>query len=255
MLEKPQFNTQGEKIVCTQDTVHPEMLQDIRVYRMKKGQELTFGREDGETAILLTEGTVTFAWNGNTAIGSRKNVFDQPPYCLHICKGMTAKITAEEDDSEILVQSTDNDREFEAHFYTAEECKIELMGAEQWEGTAKREVLTIFDYQNAPYSNMVIGEVITKAGRWSSYVPHSHPQSEVYYYKFDHPQGFGAAFTGDQAFKITDGTALCIPGGLTHPQAAAPGYNMYYCWMIRHLDGNPWTSRDVDPVHAWLLEE
>ena len=58
MLEKPQFNTQGEKIVCTQDTVHPEMLQDIRVYRMKKGQELTFGREDGETAILLTEGTV-----------------------------------------------------------------------------------------------------------------------------------------------------------------------------------------------------
>jgi 5-deoxy-glucuronate isomerase len=128
------------------------------------------------------------------------------------------------------------------------------MGETQWEGTAKREVLTIFDYQNAPYSNMVIGEVITKAGRWSSYIPHSHPQPEVYYYKFDKPQGFGASFIGDQVFKAADGSAACIPGGLTHPQTSAPGYNMYYCWMIRHLPKLPWTTRDNDPVHEWLLK-
>ncbi len=30
---------------------------------------------------------------------------------------------------------------------------------------------------------------------------------------------------------------------------------MYYCWMIRHLDGNPWTDRIDDPAHVWLLDE
>ena len=67
-------------------------------------------------------------------------------------------------------------------------------------------------------------------------VPDRYPLPEVYYYKFDHPQGFGGAFIGDNVFKVADGSAACIPGGLTHPQTAAPGYNMYYCWMIRHLE-------------------
>ncbi len=251
IFERLDFDIKGMKLVSEEDS---DMMMDIRVYRMKKGESLSFTDEKDETAILLTEGMVTYEWEGKKEQASRKNVFEEPPYCLHMCKNKKAVITAD-GDSEIIVQKTAHDKEFETKFYTPAENKIELMGATQWEGTAKREVLTVFDYQNAPYSNMVMGEVITKAGRWSSYIPHSHRQPEVYYYKFEKPQGFGAAFIGDDVFKSRDGSCVRIPGGLTHPMTAAPGYNMYYCWMIRHLPNDPWTTRDNDPEHTWLLEE
>lgn len=254
LYDKLAFDQNGEKVVSRIGGINAGMQMDITVYRMKAGEQKTFSDPEKETAILLTEGSVTYAFEGRNETAERAGVFTAPPYCLHMCRGGEAVVTARAD-SEILVQATDNGREFASKFYTPKDCKIELMGDKQWEGTAKREVLTIFDYQNAPYSNMVLGEVITKPGRWSSYVPHSHPQPEVYYYKFDRPQGFGVAFIGEDAFKTGDGNASLIPGGLTHPHASAPGYTMYYCWMIRHLDGNPWTARDNDPAHVWLLEE
>ncbi len=251
MFERLDFDKNGVKKVSEENS---DMMMDITVYRMKKGDRLSFSDETDETAILLTEGKITYSFDGRTESASRKNVFEEPPYCLHMSRGKKAEVTAD-GDAEIIVQKTENERDFETKFYTPAENKIELMGATQWEGTAKREVLTVFDYQNAPYSNMVIGEVITKAGRWSSYIPHSHRQPEVYYFKFEKPQGFGAAFIGDNVFKSRDGSCVRIPGGLTHPMTAAPGYNMYYCWMIRHLPQDPWTTRDNDPEHLWLLEE
>ena len=59
---------------------------------------------------------------------------------------------------------------------------------------------------------------------------------------------------GDQVFKSTDGSFSAIPGGELHPQAVAPGFQMYTCWMIRHLDGNPWlqTDRNEDERYLWL---
>lgn len=250
-FEKLNFDQNGKKHVSDIDS---DMMMDIDVYKMKKGDTLKFFDKDNETAILLTEGNITYNFDGKTEKAYRKDVFSEAPYCLHMCKGHEARVTADTD-SEIIVQKTKNDKIFDTKFYTPAENKIELMGDKQWEGTAKREVLTVFDYFNAPYSNMVIGEVITKAGRWSSYVPHSHHQPEVYYFKFEKPQGFGAAFVGDEVFKSADGSCVRIPGGLTHPMTAAPGYNMYYCWMIRHLENDPWTTRDNDPAHVWLLNE
>ena len=254
MLRYLDFDEEGKKVVSQIDGINKEMLMDITVYRMKQGDTLEFTKQEEEAAVLLLEGIVSYEWLSRTEKAQRKDVFTQPPYCLHVCKGIRVKVTALSE-CEIIVQATKNENEFECHFYQPAECKIELMGETQWEGTAKREVLTIFDYQNAPRSNMVMGEVITKAGRWSSYVPHSHEQPEVYYYKFDKPQGFGACFIGNNVYKAADGSAAAIPGGQTHPQTSAPGYNMYYCWMIRHLPNNPWTTRDIDPVHAWLLKE
>ncbi len=252
MLDYLSFDENGIKKVCNKQ-LHPSMMMDITVRRVNRGQKFVIIEPKQETAVLLTQGSIIYEWNNRKERASRKDVFSEAPYCLHVCRETKIQITAEED-SELIIQSTKNETEFESRFYTPNDCKIEVMGESQWEGTAKREVLTIFDYKNAPYSNMVIGEVITKAGRWSSYVPHSHPQPEVYYYKFDHPQGFGGSFIGEKAYTVQDGSAAIIEGGLTHPQCAAPGYNMYYCWMIRHLDQNPWTSRDIDPKHAWLNE-
>ena len=66
-------------------------------------------------------------------------------------------------------------------------------------------------------------------------------------------EGFGAGFEGDTPYKTQNGDCLCIRGGNAHQQVTAPGYEMYYVWLIRHLDGDPWDkTRIYVPEYEWL---
>ncbi|WP_238901004.1 5-deoxy-glucuronate isomerase [Clostridium sp. YIM B02500] len=241
----------GENILCQINGKNKEMLMDVTVEKLEKNQRREYLKSDKEIAILLLTGQVKINWLENSKSIERKSVFDEDPWCLHVPKKVGITVEASED-SEILIQSTENLGFFEPKLYSPSECKSEIFGEGTWNGTARRVVRTIFDYKNAPYSNMAIGEVITYPGKWSSYPPHYHPQPEVYFYKFNKPQGFGLCLNGDKAYKILDNSFATIIGGDVHPQTSAPGYAMYYCWMIRHLENNPWTDRiDVDE-HKWL---
>ena len=246
----PEFEN-GVKVLSTAGDAVNDMMMNITVYRMKAGEKRTFCYETEEMAILLVQGEVTFRWDAKEATGKRGSFVEEGPYCLHVSAGVqaTIKVLA---DSEVLVQRTANDRSFPSAFYRPEDCRNDIFGLGVLEGKLERTVRTIFDYKNAPYSNMVNGEVINHQGGWSSYTPHHHPQPEVYYYRYERPEGFGACFIGDAAYKIMDGAVAAIPGGKTHPQVTAPAFPMYYCWMIRHLPGNPWTDRVVDPRYTWI---
>lgn len=249
----PEFDENGEKILTTYDNDYKEMMMDIRVYRMKAGEERRFFRKGEETALLLLSGKVVFDYENKTEEAGRKDVFTDGPTCLHVCAETEAKVIALAD-SEILVQCTHNEKKFESKIYRPQDAPWKYSAVGKYGNVAKRRVNTIFDHDIAPYSNMVLGEVLNDRGNWSGYLPHRHPQPETYYFKFDYPEGFGASFVGDRVFKSTDGSFSAIPGGELHPQAAAPGYQMYTCWMIRHIDGNPWlqTDRCEDEKYVWL---
>ncbi len=249
----PTFDESGKKVLTTTDGIYKDMLMNITVYNMKSGDVKEFYLEKEEQAILLVTGEIEYKWNNETRKVKRSDFFKESLYCLHVCKGVSVTITASSD-TEILVQSTENEKEFSPVFYTPKDCVEALAGADLCDGTARRMVRTAFDYKNAPYSNMVLGETISFQGGWSGYIPHHHPQPEVYYYRFDKPQGFGACFIGDDVFKIKDGSFSALTPGKTHPQVTAPGYPMYVVWMIRHLDGNPWTDRVDDPEHLWMVD-
>ena len=60
----PEFDAEGEEILCTYDNAYSDMLMDIRVYRMEPGWKRDFCRRGEETAVLLLSGTVTFGWEG-----------------------------------------------------------------------------------------------------------------------------------------------------------------------------------------------
>ncbi len=250
----PDFDKNGEKTLTGAAGDFAFTMMDIKVYRLEKGKSISFCSPDQETALLLVQGNVTYRWQGKEVSAKRGDFIKEGAFCLHVCKGVSASVTAQEK-SELLVQSTANGGLFESKFYTPETTIEETFSKNQFEGKAQRSVRTFFDYHTAPYSNMVMGEIIVPQGGWSSYPPHQHPQPEVYYYRFEKPQGFGACFIGEEAKMIRDGSFCAIPGGLTHPQVNAPGYPMYYVWMIRHFEGNPWTDRIFDPKHEWLLNE
>ena len=252
----PEFDENGVMPFCDDKS---DMLQNITVYRRNTGQDLEWYSETEECAIVLIEGCISFYWaqggnETNADMTVRDSCIDNPAYCLHVSKGTRVIIYVERDDTEFLVQSTKNDHEFPAKFYTPENTRRDTFGQGQFEGKAVRTVTTFFDYESAPYSNMVCGEILIPQGGWSSYPPHEHPQPEVYYYRFGHPAGFGACFIDDNAYTIKDRSFAAIPGGKYHPQVNAPGYPMMYVWMIRHFDGYPWTERNFKPEHQWLLE-
>lgn len=244
----------GVRTVSKTDGLNADMLMDVSVHKLDKGGKAEFSFADKEVAVLLTEGKVRFISDGIDHVAERKNVFDDAPTCVHAPRGARIAVEAATA-AEFIVVSTLNERTFPVKLYKKEDIVYTVSCEGLWENTAVRDVNTVFDYDNAPYSNLVIGEVLARQGRWWSYVPHSHPQPEVYYYKFKRPEGFGACFIGEEAHTVKDGSAGCFPGGKTHVQVTAPCFPMYCCWIIRHLDGNPWLkTRIVHPDYTWIDE-
>lgn len=259
----PQFDAGGVMRLTNTTDLYPNMLMNITVYRIPWDESREFCFENEEAAFLLIEGEAQFDWDDGDVPkmeqAARRSCIDDPAYCLHVPKGVRVSIGnvssyESRSDCEILVQSTQNETLFAPVFYTPATIRRDTFGQGQFEGKAQRTVSTFFDYDSAPYSNMVCGEILIPQGGWSSYPPHEHPQPEVYYYRFGHPNGFGACFLDDAAYKIADRSFAAVPGGKYHPQVNAPGYAMMYVWMIRHFDGYPWTERNFDPKHAWLLD-
>lgn len=249
----PEFDENGEMILTTYDNEYQEMMMDVRVYSMKDGERRVFIGNEEEVAVLLLSGEITFCWENEEKTVSRKDVFTEGPWALHTCKEKEINVSAKKT-SEILVQRTKNDRSFASRLYAPEDAPWGYSCLGKFGNVAKRRVNTIFDHDICPESNMVLGEVLNDKGNWSGYLPHRHPQPETYFFKFDRPEGFGASFVGDQVFKSVNNSFSAIPGGELHPQAAAPGFQMYTCWMIRHIDGNPWlqTDRCEDERYTWL---
>lgn len=105
------FDENGEMILTTYDNEYKAMMMDIRVYSMKAGQIRTFKRDKEETAVLLLSGKVTYTWEDEKATVSRKDVFTEGPWALHVSGSKEITVTAEED-TEILVQCTHNDKTF-----------------------------------------------------------------------------------------------------------------------------------------------
>lgn len=246
------YDDAGEMILSTYTNEYSDMLMDVRVYKLQPGDVKTFNKAEEETAVLLLAGNIVYTFDGSEYPATRTNVFEEGPYCVHVAKGNAVSVTAKEE-SEILVQSTKNDKAFASKFYTPADAPYKYSAVGKYGNVAKRQVNTIFDLDIAPESNMVLGEVLNDRGNWSGFLPHSHPQPELYYFLFDREEGFGASFVGDDVYKSVDKSFAAIPGGELHPQAVAPGYRMYTVWMIRHLDGQPWhqTDRNEDERYIW----
>ena len=225
---------------------------DVGLLVLEPGDTYRIEEVEKECAVLLFSGDVTFGWNGEAVRGARPDCFRYEAYCLLAPRKTPITLTAHAH-SELYIQKTVNDRDYTPVLYTPETVQTQHAGANgELMGCMRREIKTFFDYDNMPESNMVLGEVLNFPGKWSSYPPHHHPQPEVYFYRFDHPQGFGAGFANGEIYKTGHNGLAVITSGF-HSQTAAPGYAMCYAWGIRHLDGDPWLKTRIDDKeHDWL---
>jgi len=227
---------------------------DVGLLVLSPGETYVIHEPEKEIAALLLEGRCAFRFCGRVETADRPDCFGYDPWCLHVSMGTAIEITARMP-CELYVQKTENPRTFEPKLYRPEDTLVTHAGADgELQGNMRREIKTLFDYENAQYSNMVLGEVLNFPGKWSSYPPHHHPQPEVYFYRFDRSQGFGASFANGEVYQSRHNGLTLIENDF-HSQVTAPGYAMMYVWGIRHLPENPWEKTRIDDVdHAWLNE-
>jgi len=227
---------------------------DVALLVLERGETYTECEAQKESAFLLFSGTADFCADDSEWRVHRDSEFSQEASCLHVCAGTHVVIRAHEH-CEIYVQRVINETHFDTKCYLPEDVLVQRAGVTELQGTMRRNIKTIFDLENAPYSNMVLGEVLNFPGKWSSYPPHFHPQPEVYFYRFDKPQGFGVGFANGDVHQTGHNGLLVIEHGF-HSQAAAPGYGLCYVWGIRHLPGDPWAKTRIDePEHLWMMQE
>lgn len=149
-----------------------------------------------------------------------------------------------------------------AHLAAAD-TSVEVRGA----GQATRQINGLWPADVDGPEKVIVVEVLTPAGNWSSYPPHKHdewgdgevPLEEVYYFRIAGENGFGVHRTYttdgeiDETVTVRDGDVFLIPRGYHGPCVAAPGYDMYYLNVM----GGP--ERDWlicnDPAHDWVLAE
>jgi 5-deoxy-glucuronate isomerase len=242
----------GAGTIVAKDGPDRDMLQELSILGLAPGQSIENGHAL-ERVFLLLHGTVRFVQGKTSAEATRVSLFDEAPWALQVPAGARVTITAM-DGAELAVLSTTNTRDFPSRIHSPQSCRSELRGTGTMGEAATRIVRTLFDDHDAPLSNLVVGEVVTQPGRWSSYPPHHHPQPEIYHYRFAPENGFGFAMVGDQAVTVRHGDTTLIRKGQVHPQAAAPGYAMWYLWSIRHLDGNRYGTPEFVEEHAWTTK-
>ncbi|HIC7359449.1 TPA: 5-dehydro-2-deoxygluconokinase [Legionella pneumophila] len=218
--------------------------------KLNKGQSHQFN-SSYEFAALLMTGKVVFKYGSYNQAVERTDYFSQSPYVLHCSKDEVSSVIALTD-CEILLMETENEELFSPILFDADNMlELDNRGEGILENTSYRLVRTVFDKRNRPESNLVVGEIITFQGRWSSYPSHYHDQPEIYHYRFSEPQGFAFGENGKEVMRIEHYDTYQIANGQEHAHCTAPGYALYTLWFIRHLNNNAYTIPTFTKDHEW----
>ncbi|HET9660114.1 MAG TPA: 5-deoxy-glucuronate isomerase [Thermomicrobiales bacterium] len=233
----------------------------LTVHRLELGAPLFIESDGDEYAIVLLSGACTIVQAGERVnLGPRANVFDDPPWAYYLSVGTDCSVEVESTTEIAVCRSKAADSK-PAKLISPSDVEIEIRGA----GNASREIRHVIKPE-FPADTLLVVEVITPSGNWSSYPPHKHdihdmPREadleEIYYYRIDSPDGFGlqrlytADGTIDEAFVIRDGDLLLVPFGY-HAFAMAQGYTGYYLNVLAGDEPVRTMQPSDDPKHAWV---
>jgi 5-deoxy-glucuronate isomerase len=231
----------------------------LTVKRVLAGQAVELIADGEEVAMILLGGHCTLDWgHGEVPIKGRASVFDGFPHALYLPHGNRLVFKADTtcEFAECRVRST---ARLEPCLITPKDVSSALRGGEN----ASRQVVDLI-MPDFPADKLMVVEVYTPGGNWSSYPPHKHdidnPPAEValdeiYYYRLKDAQGYALqnlytpAKATNSVLKVHDGDAVLVRDGY-HPVVAGPGYDTYY---LNFLAGSSRVMAVTeDPDHQWL---
>lgn len=243
---KPGYNS-----ITMLDGEHSDMMMDFGILKLTDGMMFS-DSVNLERVFILLSGSMEIRWNGESEQASRDSVLDDQLWCLNVPQGICVEIEGVGEDTEIAIVRTQNSRNFEPAVRCGDKVITEIRGEGSMNGAGTRIVRTAQDVRLSPESNIMFGEDVHYPGKWAGFPSHHHEQPEIYFYKLYPENGFGLMKLGDEAVLLENNDTVKIAPNLVHPQVAAPGYAMYFLWIIRHLDGNPYVKPTFEPEHLWV---
>ena len=233
----------------------------LRTVRIATGGSFSYASGEDEICLVPLQGSATVESNGQEWTISRPGtVFDGKPTALYLPRDTTLKITATSD-FEVGITGSRATQSFPARLIEPDDIDVEIRGA----GNAARQINHIIK-PDFPADTLLVVEVFTPSGNWSSFPPHKHDVSnmpaesdleEIYYYRIDPPDGFGlqrlytADGSFDHAWVIKDGDLLLVPEGY-HAFAIAHGYTGYYLNILAGAETVRTMQPADDPAYAWV---
>lgn len=262
LLKKPKGTT---------GKVHDITLEDagwgyvgFGLYRLAAGESAIESTGDREVILVLVEGKARIEADGTDfgEVGERMSCFEQKaPHCLYVPAGAEWSATATSDCTLAVCTAPGKPGR-----------KAEMIGPsgisliERGKGANTRYIHPIAMEDRDVADSLLVTEVYTPQGNWSSYPPHRHdvddyPETtyleETYYHRLNPAQGFGfqRVWTEDgeidEAMAVTDHDVVLVPRG-HHPCGAPYGYDMYYLNVMAGPQ-RKWRFKN-HPDHDWIFQ-
>ena len=234
------------------------------LYRLAAGEAVSEATGDREAILVLVEGKarLTAAGQDFGELGDRMSPFERtPPHCLYVPNGSDWAALATTGCTLAVCTAPGKSGHKAAQIGPA---GIEL--TPRGTGTNTRYINNIAMEGLDVADSLLVTEVFTPSGHWSSYPPHRHDEDrfpdmtyleETYYHRLNPPQGFGIqrVFTEDgsldETMAVSDGDVVLVPKG-HHPAGAPYGYDMYYLnvmagpmrkWRFANHPDHDWIAR------------
>ena len=231
---------------------------------LKEDEELNWEDKSNECCLVVLSGIANISveeieFNN---IGERMSVFDDiNPHAVYVPNNKKIKVTALTK-LELAIAIAPGLNNFPARHIKPSEMSSEVRG----EGSNQRFICNILPEQDDADSLLVV-EVKTPSGNWSSYPPHKHDSDnipvetyleETYYHRINPPQGFvfQRVYTDDlsidEIMAVEDKCVVLVPKGY-HPVGAPHGYDSYYLNVMAGPK-RQWIFNN-HPDHEWMLEQ
>jgi len=209
----------------------------FETYRLGAGAKLSRKQVGREACLVLLSGKARVTAGGQSfgEIGERKSPFDGSPWSVYVPAGAEWNLVTEKG-CELAVCTAPAEGRFKARVIPPSDVGTETRG----KNTNVRHVRNILPVSEEAESLLVV-EVITPGGHWSSYPPHKHDVNdppnetlleETYYHRLQRP-GFAVqrVYTDDRSldetFAVADGDVVLVPRGY-HPVGAPHGFDLFY---------------------------
>lgn len=287
MAKPMQYTAENILIHPTHDPADPDLILSItpqsagwdyisfQARRLATGRSWSFASGENELAIINLTGRYSVTSNRGTweGIGGRKSVFEGAAHALYLPRHTEFTIMAETG-GEFAVTWVPTDEDHDPWLIEPEDVPISIRGGDN----VSRQINDLLP-PGSPVHRLVLVEVYTPSGNWSSYPGHKHDVhiedeqgnlieadlEEVYFYKIDKPDGYAyqrvytdegsplhqAGYPIDALVRAQDNCAVIVPEGY-HPVVSAPGYTTYY---LNVLAGSAQSlANQDDPKATWVKE-
>ena len=250
-------------------------LISFEVRRLEKGQNWSFKTAGNELVIVNLSGQYSVISNLGewTKFGDRENVFSGAGSALYLPCQTNFTINAEIA-GEFAVAWVPTDEKNDPWLISPDQVQISVRGGDN----VSRQINDLLP-PGSPVHRLVLVEVYTPSGNWSSYPPHKHDVhiededgtlieadlEEIYFYKINDPKGYTyqriytdenspihqAGYPIEALIRVTDNSAVLVPEGY-HPVVSAPGYLTYY---LNVLAGSAQSlANQDDPNFSWVKD-